>query len=156
MTKSHVRDFEKHEFISSAELPNSWQLGKLKYALDRVMSGGTPDSSNAEYWTEKGLGIPWVNIGDMSKHEQVTKTQKEVTELGQSSKKLEVLKSGTIIYSIYATLGAVSELKIDAVINQALLGLYPKDDSEQKFMIYWLRFLRPHLRYFASSSPNFS
>jgi restriction endonuclease S subunit len=156
MTKSHVRDFEKHEFISSAELPNSWQLGKLKYALDRVMSGGTPDSSNAEYWTEKGLGIPWVNIGDMSKHEQVTKTQKEVTELGQSSKKLEVLKSGTIIYSIYATLGAVSELKIDAVINQALLGLYPKDDSEQKFMIYWLRFLRPHLRYFASSSTQFN
>ena len=45
---------------------------------------------------------------------------------------------GTLLYSIYATIGKVSELRVPAYINQAILALVPKDDTYQQFLKYSL------------------
>ncbi len=94
-------------------------------ALHRLLSGGTPDSGNETYWSEDDKGTPWVAIGDMTKADVVRRTEKSVSPLGLSVKKLPVLPVGTLLYSIYASLGKVAVLGIEATTNQAILEIIP-------------------------------
>ena len=52
-----------------------------------------------------------------------------------------MLKRGTILYSIFATLGEVGILKIDACTNQAIAGLSLKEDSNilKEYLYYYLK-----------------
>ncbi len=39
------------------EIPMHWVVSKLKYSLDEIIGGGTPDTSNPSYWDDEN-GIP--------------------------------------------------------------------------------------------------
>ena len=134
-------------------LPVHWDLTRLKYALATIQSGGTPDSSNESYWSNNEDGIPWVSIGDMTKADVVTQTEKRLTSLGQASKKIPLLPSGTLLYSIYASLGKVAVLGRPATTNQAILGIVPDARKlEKRYLSYWLNHFERYMGLFASSS----
>lgn len=90
-------------------------------------------------------GIPFVTISDMSCYDFVEKTNKSITEIGIEDKKLKVLPKGTILYSIYATIGKVSELNINACINQALIAIIPNDILEKKYLKYSLKAMEDYV-----------
>ena len=125
---------------------------RLKHVLAALISGGTPDTNNDDYWSDGDEGIAWVAIGDMSTAAQVLATEKRITESGLASKRLRVMPPGTLIYSIYASMGHVAELAIPATINQALLGFEFVEDVEPSFAKWWLRHLQPVLLAEASSN----
>jgi len=104
---------------------------KLKYLVKSISSGGTPATDNSQNYTEEN-GINWVAIGDMSTYPYVYKTQKQITKLGQKEKRLTIYPIDTILYSIYATVGKVSVLKIPAAINQAILAIIPNENKITK------------------------
>jgi type I restriction enzyme S subunit len=137
------------------EVPEHWEFKKLKHCILRLGSGGTPESSNPEFWADdySDGSIPWVAIGDMSTVSRVTSTAKSLTPFGLSSKNLEVFPSGSLLYSIYASLGKVAILGIDAAFNQAILAILPNEQcASQAFLRYWLENLEKHLEYYASSN----
>jgi type I restriction enzyme, S subunit len=137
------------------EVPEHWELKKLKHCILRLGSGGTPESSNPEFWADYDSkdSIPWVAIGDMSAVSRVTSTAKSLTPFGLSSKNLEIFPSGSLLYSIYASLGKVAILGIDAAFNQAILAILPNTQcASQPFLRYWLENLEKHLEYYASSN----
>lgn len=118
------------------QVPEHWEVSKLKYVIESLKSGGTPDSGNTSFYVEGGT--PWVSIGDMSASEHVKTTQKTLSKEGIANKNLIVFPAGTILYSIYATLGKVSELDVPACINQAILAIEPKDCILKPFFKYSL------------------
>ncbi len=103
------------------QLPVDWNIKKNKYLLNFMYSGGTPSASISEFYCDDG--IPFVSISDMSRYNYVYDTQKHLTYEGIKDKNLKILDEGTILYSIYATVGAVSELRTKAAISQAILAL---------------------------------
>lgn len=117
-----------------------------------MFSGGTPDTSVQDFWSADESGIAWVAIGDMSGRERVESTAKRITEAGQQSRQLQVLPQGTLIYSMYASLGHVAELAIPATINQALLGLEFKPGICKDYVKWQLRHLQERVLREASSS----
>ena len=125
---------------------------RLKHVLVGLVSGGTPDTNNDEYWADGDEGVAWVAIGDMRTKEQVGNTEKRITESGLASKRLRVMPRGTLIYSMYASMGHVAELAIPATINQALLGFEFINDVAPSFVKWWLRHLQPLLLAEASSN----
>jgi type I restriction enzyme S subunit len=125
---------------------------RLKHVLAGLISGGTPDTNNDDYWTDGDEGIAWVAIGDMSTKAVVLATEKQITESGRASKRLHVMPPGTLIYSMYASMGHVAELAIPATINQALLGFQFIEDVSPSFCKWWLRHLQPMLLAEASSN----
>ncbi|MFN3842095.1 MAG: restriction endonuclease subunit S [Rehaibacterium terrae] len=125
---------------------------RLKHVLSGLISGGTPDTNNEEYWADGDEGVAWVAIGDMSTQALVTTTEKKITESGVLSKRLRVLRPGTLIYSMYASIGHVAELGIPATINQALLGFEFSENVVPAFAKWWLRHLQPLLLAEASSN----
>lgn len=85
-----------------------------------IQSGGTPARSKPEFWTNGS--IPWVKISDLNS-KYVFRTEEMITQLGLSSSSAKLFPKGTLIYTIFATLGEVAILDIDAATNQAIAGL---------------------------------
>ena len=121
------------------EIPKGWNNYKLKHVVNEFVAGGTPRSDDEKFWAHDEYGIPWVNIGDMTNKEIVTETKKEITVEGQADKGLRILKNGTLLYSIFASLGKVAVLGIDATTNQAILGLIISKKIDTIFLKYYLK-----------------
>lgn len=137
------------------EIPEDWEVKKLKYICEPLASGGTPDSNNDQYYCENGTN--WVAINDMSLVDYVENTAKQITNLAINEKKLKIYPKGTIIYSIYATLGHVAELSKPACINQALLALSIKDKSFNKsYFKYSLNAMKEYVLAFSSGNTQFN
>ena len=103
-----------------------------------IVSGGTPSRSKSDYWNNGN--IPWIKIKDM-KSKYIDSAEEFITEEGLNNSSTKMLKRGTILYSIFATLGEVGILKIDACTNQAIAGLSLKEDSNilKEYLYYYLK-----------------
>ena len=111
-----------------------------------MQSGGTPSVAEPKFWARPGEGTPWVSIGDMSDGSVVLRTEHELTKDGLQDRGLTVSPAGTLLFAMYASVGAVATLGMPAVWNQALLGLRPRRGlSDLRFTRYWLEHLRPQL-----------
>ena len=135
------------------DVPAKWEAKRLKSCLQRLDSGGTPESGNLEYWTDDESGTPWVAISDMTRSYELWNTAKRLTQEGLRSKHLPVLPAGTLLYSMYASLGKVALLKIGAVVNQAILGLVTRDELLiRDYLRWWLEFMQGHVLMLSSSN----
>ena len=103
-----------------------------------VVSGGTPTRSKAEYWNNGD--IPWVKIGNI-KSKYVTEADEFITKAGLEGSSAKMLPKGTILYTIFATLGEVGILDFDACTNQAIAGITIKKDNEilPDYLFYYLK-----------------
>ena len=102
-----------------------------------IQSGGTPARSNCTYW--EGGTIPWVKISDI-KGKHLNKTEEYITESGLQNSSAKLFPKGTILYTIFATLGETCILDIDAATNQAIAGLTVKSDIIYREYLYYYLF----------------
>ena len=111
--------------------------------LCTIQSGGTPSRSKPEFW-ENG-SIPWVKISDFD-GKYVSHTEEKITECGLLSSSAKVFPKGTLLYTIFATLGEVCILDIDAATNQAIAGITIKNDNvDEDYLFYFLTSLKTYV-----------
>lgn len=136
------------------EIPESWNDYKLKHIISQFIAGGTPKSDDEKFWGDANSNnIPWVAINDMSNIDKVKNTSKYITREGLHNKNLKILSKGTILYSIFASLGKVSVLGIPAVTNQAILGLITNSNIiNNDYLVYYLNFLEKYIPLFSNSN----
>lgn len=137
------------------ETPKKWEIIKNKYLITMLYSGGTPSATNEKFYCQEN-GTPFVSISDMSNCSYVTTTKKHITELGIQDKKLQIMPKGTILYSIYATVGAISELRIEAAISQAILAIKVNSKILKSFYKYNLEAMRDYIFSNASGNTQFN
>lgn len=103
-----------------------------------VISGGTPSRAIKEFW-ENG-DIPWIKIGNL-KGKYVNKSDECITKLGLENSATKLLPRGTILYSIFATLGETGILSIEACTNQAIAGIIINDKMQvsTEYLYYFLK-----------------
>ena len=103
-----------------------------------IVSGGTPSRSHIEYW-DKG-SIPWIKIGNI-KGKYVSTSDEYITQAGLDGSSAKMLPKGTLLYTIFATLGEVGILTIEACTNQAIAGISIKhnDEISTDFLYYYLK-----------------
>ena len=135
------------------EVPEHWGISRLKYCVSRIHSGGTPDTGVDGFWADGGEGTPWLMIADVTRSESVSTSTKRLTQAGLASKRLSIVPSGAVLYTIYASIGKAAILGIEAAINQAILGLEPRRDVlSPEFLFFWLRSMERHIKNMASTS----
>lgn len=102
-----------------------------------IKSGGTPKRSVREYWTNGD--IPWVKISDIN-GKYVTSTEEFITQSGLDHSSAKLLEPGTILFSIFASIGAVGVLDMRAATNQAIAALRIKSSLiERDYLFHWLK-----------------
>ncbi|EAH8849188.1 restriction endonuclease subunit S [Campylobacter lari] len=120
-------------------LPRDWEVKKLG-DIAEISSGGTPSRNKKEYW-ENGI-IPWVKIKDI-KENFISTTEEFITEDGLKNSSAKLFKKGTLLYSIFATLGEVAILDIDATTNQAIAGINIKENNTNSlYLMYFLKSIK--------------
>lgn len=112
------------------------QYKKLGEICDFI-SGGTPSKSKNEYW--KNGNIPWIKISDF-KEKYIKFSEEKITKIGLENSSAKILKKGTILYTIFASVGKVAILDIEATTNQAIVGVNLKEDHsiDKNFLYYFL------------------
>lgn len=120
-------------------LPLGWEVKKLG-DIAEISSGGTPSRNKKEYW-ENGT-IPWVKIKDI-KENFISTTEEFITEDGLKNSSAKLFKKETLLYSIFATLGEVAILDIDATTNQAIAGINIKENNTNSlYLMYFLKSIK--------------
>ena len=139
------------------KVPESWEwvrLGEIVF----VSTGKTPSTNETSYYTNGD--IPWITSSytDKDPISTVTSfiTKKAVADVG-----LKIYSKGTLVYALYGqgkTRGQISELAIDATINQALaaLEILHFSDSLKHYIKYFCKYNYNNIRTQSSgtSQPN--
>ena len=99
-----------------------------------IRAGGTPSRNKKEFWVQGN--IPWVKIKDINS-KYISKVEEHITELGLQFSSAKLFSRGTILYTIFATIGEVAILDIDAATNQAIAGLDLKSEKVLKDYLYF-------------------
>ena len=109
-----------------------------------IVSGGTPSRTQTKFW-ENG-NIPWIKIGDI-KSKYVNEANEHITQEGLDGSSAKLLQKGTILYTIFATLGEVGILTIEACTNQAIAGITIKNQEEvlPDYLYYYLKSKKAHI-----------
>ena len=106
--------------------------------LCNIVSGGTPSRTKSEYWNNGT--IPWIKIGNI-KSKYVNEADEFITEKGLQFSSAKLLPKGTLLYTIFATLGECGILGIEACTNQAIAGLTIKEPENifSEYIYYFLK-----------------
>ena len=111
-----------------------------------IQSGGTPSRGKSEFW--EGGCIPWVKISDMH-GKFLSQTEEYITDAGLAASSAKMFSRGTILYTIFATLGETCILNIDATTNQAIAGISVKHEFAAEiaveYLYYFLMSIKEHV-----------
>lgn len=119
------------------KLPVGWEMVKLETIVFKMQSGGTPKSTNKDYYDGN---IPFVKIEDItSSKKYLTKTKKNITREGLDNSSAWLVPQDSILYSMYASLGFLAINKIPVATNQAIMNIVP--DLNKVNLEYLYQFL---------------
>jgi len=108
-----------------------------------VASGGTPRRDTPEY---HGGSIPWAKITDItSAGKWIGETEETITREGLESSAARLFPAGTVLFSMYGSIGKTSIVQRPMATNQAILGLVPNPGIDSEFVYYALIYSREAL-----------
>ena len=105
-------------------VPKGWTIRPFIDAVD-VIGGGTPKTSNPDYW---GGQIPWFSVVDApdGANTFVVDTEKHITDAGLKGSATKLLPQGTTIISARGTVGKLALTWCPMAMNQSCYGLRGK------------------------------
>ena len=119
-------------------------MDKVKLGdIAKISSGGTPSRRKRENW-ENG-DIPWIKIKDL-KSKYINSSEENITKYALENSTTKLYKNGTVLYTIFATIGEVAILNIDAATNQAIAGIEINERAiNRDYLYYYLNSIKPKM-----------
>ena len=112
---------------------NDWITCTIKDVAD-VVGGGTPDTSNSEFWNGS---INWFTPSEIGNSKYISNSERKITELGIQKSSAKLLPIGTILLSSRATVGEASILvNNQACTNQGFQSLIAHENINNEFLYY--------------------
>nr|MCU0402315.1 restriction endonuclease subunit S [Algoriphagus sp.] len=121
------------------EIPEHWDMKKLKLLLKSVVGGGTPSTSNPLFWDGD---IPWVSAKDMksdfiySSEDYITRlaVEQSSTHYFENERVIIVVRSGILKHSFPVAIN-----KVPICINQDLKAIEPTEILTNDFLFWKLK-----------------
>ena len=153
-----LEDLKKARFVEMFGNPDSnerYPQIAIKYFTE-VVSGGTPDRKNNEYW-ENGT-IPWVKTTELQNN-RIDIVEENITEKGLSESSAKIVPKDTVLIAMYGqgkTRGMTAILGMPASTNQACACLLPSEKVEPKYLWQYMIMSYDRLRRLAQggNQPN--
>lgn len=122
---------------SSEGLPDGWRWVKLG-DLGKVISGGTPSTSDPSYWSDE---ISWITPADLSGYEEkfISKGRKSISKKGLENSSAKLLPKGSVLFSSRAPIGYVAIASGELATNQGFKNIIPSKDVISDFLYYYLK-----------------
>lgn len=117
---------------------SEWKEYKLG-EIAEIVGGGTPDTSNKEYW---GGNIPWLTPKDLTGYNKIfiSSGERFITEEGLDNSSTKLLPQGTVLLSSRAPIGYVAIASNPICTNQGFKSIIcNKDIVDNLYMYYWIK-----------------
>ena len=120
---------------------SEWNQYRVGDICSAIYSGGTPSTSNEEYWDGD---FYWLSSGETA-NRYISKTDKTITQKGIDNSSTKLAKSGTLVMACAGqgkTRGQASILKCDTYINQSIIAMVGKCESLDTTFLFYNMLLR--------------
>lgn len=115
-----------------AGFAHDWEEHKLG-ELSNIVGGGTPSTSNPEYWDGD---IDWYAPAEIGEQSYVSKSKKTITELGLKKSSARILPVGTVLFTSRAGIGNTAILAKEATTNQGFQSIVPDQNKLDSYFIF--------------------
>ncbi len=115
------------------EIPEGWEVKRLKYIMDKIKTGTTPPTSIQAYFDG---GVNWYNPKDLN-HEILIDSEKTISQKAIDRNEIKLFeKDSILIVGIGATTGKTAYMSDYGAFNQQITGFHSK-----KHLNYYYFFL---------------
>jgi type I restriction enzyme S subunit len=123
--------YEKTKFVKG--VPEGWKPKTIDEICDSV-GGGTPSTSNANYW---GGIIKWVTPTDITSKQSLPLINIEgrITEAGLKHSSAKLLPTGTILMTSRASIGFFGICKEQVCTNQGFISIIPNEENLRMYIL---------------------
>ncbi len=109
-----------------SEYPSDWEILPLGEVVEKITSGGTPKADNPDLY---GGDIPFLKIDDITSSCKYLKSHKAtINERGLSESSAKIVPTGTLLLTMYGTIGRCCITTYPVATNQAIASFlgHPK------------------------------
>ncbi len=113
-----------------------WVTRKIG-AMTKVSSGGTPSTSNEDYWNGD---IPWMNSGELNL-KIVNNVEGRITEMGLANSSTHWIPAYSVLIGLAGqgkTRGTAAYNTFELCTNQSIAAIYPNDKIFDSKYLYYL------------------
>ena len=97
------------------DVPEHWEVRRLKHVFQRIVGGATPTSTNSNFWDGN---VVWITPRDVSKTIRLQNSIRRITQKGLSSCSAKIVPPGSIIVTSRAPVGNVALAETELCTNQ--------------------------------------
>ncbi len=155
-----MKQYSKYKFSGIqwlGNIPDHWQVKRVKDVFAYIGSGSTPKSSATELYDDDGYY--WVQSGDLNDG-YVSDTRIKINDAAlQHTPALRLYPKDSLIIAMYgATIGKLGILTMDAYTNQACCVLSLPINFNARFLFYEFIYYKPIMLSYATGGgqPNIS
>ncbi len=111
----------------------------IENCIDYGKSGGTPLSSNKDYYDGT---IPFLSITDITNQgKYIFSTEKMISQKGLDNSSAWLIPKDSLILSMYASYGLVAINKIELSTSQAMFNMIINKNNNVEYIYYYLEYL---------------
>ena len=111
----------------------------------QIVGGGTPDSSNADYWDGD---IDWYTPSEIGERRSVETSARKITPEGLVHSSARLLPAGSILFTSRASIGLMAFISRPSATNQGFQSLVPSNNVDSNFLYalgpYISRYAKKH------------
>ena len=117
-------------------VPEGWEVKAIGDVVT-TKGGGTPSTSNADYWS--GGGHCWATPKDMSRleHPVLLYTERRITDAGVNAINSGVLPAGAVLMSSRAPVGYLAIACVPTAINQGFIAMVCDGPLPPTYVLNW-------------------
>ena len=120
-------------------------------SLGKIYSGGTPSTSNTEYWDGD---INWITPTDITKQDSryINSSLRKITLEGLENSSAKLVPAGSLLICTRATIGAMAITSHEMCTNQGFKNIVPNSKTNIVFVYYLLTYNKHRMISKASGS----
>lgn len=125
------------------EIPKGWRVGCVG-DLGSVVAGGTPSTSNENYYSDDD--IAWITPNDLSGKEHLmffSHGERDITQEGLNNSSAVMMPTGTVLFSSRAPIGYVAIAENEICSNQGFKSIVPTKRYGSHFIYYTIKRYTP-------------
>lgn len=115
-----------------------WEVMRLD-ALADIRSGGTPSTSQPEFWDGDVMWCTPTDITALSGRKYLSTTARSISSLGLKSSSAELIPVGSVVMTSRATIGECAINAVPVATNQGFKNFVPFPEVDGEFLFYLLQ-----------------
>ena len=127
-----------------SDYPHDWTIRSLEQISSRITSGATPTSGSPRYYVEFG-GLPFAKTEDLTRARTkfIDDCELAISDAALKESAAKRYPAGTILVSMYGTIGLTKIAAVEMAANQALCALMPPFACDSDYLYHHLNYIRP-------------